>query len=155
MSKAMTRLYKPILQSLNLTYPQYVVMLYCESMKRYRGDVNLNKLSGVIIAMGAIVVYMVVKNNLTPKNLGVNNGKLSKMPNKPNAVSSQTDVKDKQFEAMEFKENLESSKEHIIKAIETYGNAKIIKNEKNYIYAVFTTGKMKYYDDVEYMWNDI
>ncbi|MBU3144236.1 MarR family winged helix-turn-helix transcriptional regulator [Clostridium sp. CF012] len=26
-SKAMTRLYKPILQSLNLTYPQYLVML--------------------------------------------------------------------------------------------------------------------------------
>jgi len=114
----------------------------------------LNKLNGVIIAMGAIVVYMVIKNNLTPKNLGVNNGKLSKMPNKPNAVSSQTDEKDKQIEAMEFKENLAGSKEHIIKAIEIYGNAKIIKNENNYIYAVFTTGKMKYHDDVEFYFDE-
>ena len=114
----------------------------------------MNKLSGVIIAMGVIVVYMVIKNNLTPKNLGVNNGKLAKMPNKPNAVSSQTDVIDKQIEAMEFKENLERSKEHIIKAIETYDNAKIVKNENNYIYAVFTTGKMKYHDDVEFYFDE-
>jgi uncharacterized protein (DUF1499 family) len=114
----------------------------------------LNKLSGVIIAMGVIVVYMVVKNNLTPKNLGVNNGKLSKMPNKPNAVSSQTNEKDKQIEAMEFKVNLAASKERIIKAIETYGNAKIITNENNYIYAVFTTGKMKYHDDVEFYFDE-
>jgi uncharacterized protein (DUF1499 family) len=111
-------------------------------------------LSGVFIAMGVLVVYMVVKNNLTPKNLGINNGKLSKMPNKPNAVSSQTEEKDKLIEAIEFKENLAGSKERIIKAIETYGNAKIIKNENNYIYAVFTTGKMKYHYDVEFYFDE-
>lgn len=114
----------------------------------------MNRVSGVIVAMGVIVIYMVVKNNLTPKNLGVNNGKLSKMPNKPNAVSSQTDDKDKKVEVLEFKENLEDSKEHVIMAIKTYGNAKIIKNENNYIYAVFTTGKMKYHADVEFYFDE-
>jgi uncharacterized protein (DUF1499 family) len=114
----------------------------------------MNRLRGVIAAMGVIVIYMVIKNNLTPKNLGVNNGKLVKMPNKPNAVSSQTDEKDKKVEALEFKGNLKDSKENIIKAIENYGDAKIIKNENDYIYAVFTTGKMKYHDDVEFYFDD-
>jgi uncharacterized protein (DUF1499 family) len=41
---------------------------------------------------------------------------------------------------------IKNSKEQIFKSIESYRNAKIIKNEKNYIYAVFTTEKMKYHD---------
>jgi uncharacterized protein (DUF1499 family) len=114
----------------------------------------VNRISGVIVAMGVIVVYMVAKNNLTPKSLGVNNGKLAKMPNKPNAVSSQTDEKDKKVEALEFRENLNTSKGKVISAIESYGDAKIIKNENNYIYAVFTTGKMKYHDDVEFYFDE-
>lgn len=111
-------------------------------------------LTGVIGVMGAIVIYMVVKNNLTPKNLGVTNGKLALMPNKPNAVSSQTEEKDKKIEALEFKENLMESKQQVIKAIDNYGNGKIIKNEKNYLYIVFTTGMMKYHDDVEFYFDE-
>ena len=111
-------------------------------------------LTGVIGLMGAIVIYMVVKNNLTPTNLGVTNGKLNKMPNKPNAVSSQTEEKDKKIDALEFKENLMNSKQQVIKAIDNYGNAKIIKNEINYLYVVFTTGIMKYHDDVEFYFDE-
>ena len=90
-------------------------------------------LSEIICAIGIIVIYMLVKNNLTPKHLGVSNGKLAQMPRRPNAVSSQTDEKDKKVEALEFKDNLEESKNQIIKAIESYSNVKKIKNEKNYI----------------------
>ncbi|MBZ9687198.1 DUF1499 domain-containing protein [Clostridium estertheticum] len=111
-------------------------------------------LTGVIGVMGAIVIYMVVKNNLTPNNLGVTNGKLAQMPNKPNAVSSQTEEKDKKVEPLEFKGNLNDSKQQMIKVIENYGNAKIVKNDTNYIYVVFTTGIMKYHDDVEFYFDE-
>ncbi|MGH4123952.1 MAG: DUF1499 domain-containing protein [Clostridium sp.] len=111
-------------------------------------------LSTVIGAMAVIVIYMLVKNNLTPKNLGVNKGKLAQMPNKPNAVSSETEEKDKKVEALVFKGNLKNSKDMIIKVIENYGNAKIIKKETNYIYAIFTTGIMKYHDDVEFYFDE-
>lgn len=111
-------------------------------------------LADVIGAMGAIVIYLVVKNNLTPSNLGINNGKLAQMPNKPNAVSSETEEKDKRIEALEFKGNLVDSKSQVIKAIESYGNAKIIKNETNYIYVVFTNGIIKYHDDVEFYFDE-
>jgi uncharacterized protein (DUF1499 family) len=114
----------------------------------------LRILSGVVGVMGVVVIYMLVKNNIVPKNIGVENGKLAKMPNKPNAVSSQTDEEDKKVEALEFKVNLEDSKEKLLKSIQDYGNAKIIKNEKNYIYVIFTTGKMKYHDDVEFYFDE-
>jgi len=111
-------------------------------------------LVGVLGAMGVIIIYMFVKNNLIPNNLGVNNGMLAKMPKTPNAVSSQTEEKDKSIEALEFRENLVNSKKRVIKAIESYGNAKIIKNETNYIYVIFTTGLMKYHDDVEFYFDE-
>ncbi|MGK0466635.1 DUF1499 domain-containing protein [Clostridium sp.] len=111
-------------------------------------------LSGVVGVMGVMVIYMLVKNNSMPENLGVNNGKLAKLSNKPNAVSSQTDEKDKRVDALKFKGNLENSKNEIYKAIENYGNAKTVINEKNYLYVIFTTGKMKYHDDVEFYFDE-
>jgi uncharacterized protein (DUF1499 family) len=114
----------------------------------------LKILSGVVGVIGVIAIYMVVKNNVVPKNIGVENGELTQMPNKPNAVSSQTDEEDKKVEALEFIVNLEDSKEKLLKSIQNYGNAKIIKNEKNYVYAIFTTGKMKYHDDVEFYFDE-
>lgn len=111
-------------------------------------------LNGVLGVMGAIVIYMLVKNNSMPENLGINNGRLAKLSKKPNAVSSQTDEKDKSVEALKFKGNLENSKNVIYKAIENYGNAKTVRNEKNYLYVIFTTGKMKYHDDVEFYFDE-
>lgn len=73
-------------------------------------------LSAVIGVMAVIVIYMLVKNNSTPKNLGVNNGKLAQMPSKPNAVSSETEEKDKKVEALDFKGSLKNSKDMVIKA---------------------------------------
>lgn len=77
-------------------------------------------LSGVVGVIGVIAIYMVVKNNVVPKNIGVENGELTKMPNKPNAVSSQTDEEDKKVEALEFIVNLEDSKERYNKLSEFY-----------------------------------
>jgi uncharacterized protein (DUF1499 family) len=114
----------------------------------------MKMLSGVVGVIGVIAIYMLVKNNSMPKNLGINNGRLAKLSNKPNAVSSQTDEKDKRVEALKFKGNLENSKNEIYKAIENYGNAKTVRNEKNYLYVIFTTGKMKYHDDVEFYFDE-
>ncbi len=119
-----------------------------------KGDVNMKILTGVLGVIGAIAIYMLIKNNLAPNNLGVSNGKLAKMPNKPNAVSSQTEEKEKKVEALDFKGNLKDSKNRVIKVIENYGNVKIIKNETNYMYVVFTTGIMKYHDDVEFYFDE-
>lgn len=101
-----------------------------------------------------IICFVFIKNNITPKNLGVKDGKLAKMPNSPNAISSQTNIKSKKVEALEFSGDLEATRTKIIKVINNYEGTNIIINEKNYIYAVFTTGGMKFKDDVEFYFDE-
>ncbi len=107
-----------------------------------------------LIMLILIIGFMFIKNNITPKNLGVRDGKLLKMPNSPNAVSSQTDIEDKKVEPLKFSGDLEETKAKIIDVINNYKGTKIIKNEKNYIHVVFTTGGMKFKDDVEFYFDE-
>jgi uncharacterized protein (DUF1499 family) len=108
--------------------------------------------------VGALVIVVlslgVIKNNKTPNGLGVNNGKLAEISKKPNNVSSQTNEKEKYVEPLNFIDDLAKSKAKIINILNEYPGAKIIKNENNYIYAVFTTGTMKYKDDVEFYFDE-
>lgn len=108
----------------------------------------------LLIVIAVIIIYMFIKNNTTPKNLGVINGKLSPMPNKPNAVSSQSSDSEKYVDPLDFKGNLEDSKKIITAIVNDYNGANIKKNDTNYIYAVFTTGKMKFHDDVEFYFDE-
>ena len=101
-----------------------------------------------------LIVFMFIKNNITPKNMGVRDGKLAKMPNSPNAVSSQTDIENKKVEPLKFSGDLEATRSKIIKIVNNYEGTDIIINEKNYIYAVFTTGGMKFKDDVEFYFDE-
>lgn len=101
-----------------------------------------------------LILFMFIKNNRTPNNIGVNNGRLAPMPNKPNAVSSQTEIMDKRVEPLKFIGDLENSRKLVIDIINTFKNIEIIKNEENYIYVIFSTEKMKYKDDVEFYFDD-
>lgn len=107
---------------------------------------------GILIIFG--IVSMIVNNNIKPKNLGVQEGKLAEMPNSPNAVSSQTREVDKRVEPLLFKGTLEESKKNIENIIKEFEGAKIITNEKNYIHVVFSTKIMKYKDDVEFFFDE-
>ncbi|MCT4593276.1 MAG: DUF1499 domain-containing protein [Anaeromicrobium sp.] len=106
------------------------------------------------IGLGAILVYTYVKNNNEPSNLGVHEGRLGKLPYAQKGVSTQTNNFQKQIEPMKFKGTLEKSKERIKKIINRYPNSKIIKEDKNYIHAVFESSKMKFKDDVEFYFNE-
>ena len=87
----------------------------------------------------------------TPE-LGVENGLFKPLSSKPNGVSTQAKDKDKDklVEPLPFNGDLESTKTLIIEVCKSYGEVKIIKEERNYIHIVFTTGKMKYNDDAEF-----
>jgi len=100
------------------------------------------------------VAFMFIKNNMTPRNLGVKDGKLYEMPNSPNAVSSQTDDEEKKVEPLSFRGDFEESKAKIVEIISTYKGTEIIKNEKNYIHVVFKTDGMGFKDDVEFYFDE-
>lgn len=107
-----------------------------------------------LIIVILLVVLMVGKNNIEPKDLGVKDGKLKNMPNSPNAVSSQTDIQEKKVEPLEFIGDVQDSKAKILGIINNYQGTKIIKNEKNYIHVIFITGGMKFKDDVEFYFDE-
>ena len=62
----------------------------------------------LIIAFAARLVF---QNMSTPTHLGYQTGQLAVMPDKPNAVSSQTDISEKQVAALAYKENAEQTKQ--------------------------------------------
>jgi len=111
-------------------------------------------LPAIILLILITVVYMVIANNIIPKNIGVKDGSLSKMPNSPNAVSSTTTDESKYVEPLKYLNDFKYSKEVIVKIINEYPRAEIITNDDKYIHAVFTTPTMKFNDDVEFYFDD-
>ena len=104
----------------------------------------------IIIALIVISLIAITIQNRKPQvELGLVNNKFHELSSKPNGVSTQTKQEDKRIEALEFKESLAASKDAIKKAFEAYGSIEIKEEQDNYIYAVATTGTMKYHDDIE------
>lgn len=101
-----------------------------------------------------LIGLMVFDNMKIPNNIGLVEGRLRDMPKKDNAVSSQTDIKEKFVEPLSFKEDLQNSKLIINNIIKNYEGSKIITDEQNYMHIVFTTGKMRYKDDVELLFDE-
>jgi uncharacterized protein (DUF1499 family) len=106
----------------------------------------------VIVLIVLMVGYMIFQNNKMP-SLGLDNGNLKPLGAKPNGVSSQVEG-EKSVDAIPFAGDLETSKKLIKKACEQYGSAKIEEEATNYLHLVFTTGKMKYKDDVEFYFDE-
>ena len=112
------------------------------------------KLKIILLILGLITCFMFIKNNMTPQNLGVNNGKLAEMPSSPNAVSSQAKTEEKKVSPLAYVENKSKSKLKIENIINEYKSAKIVTNDENYIHVVFTTSAMKFKDDVEFYFDE-
>lgn len=111
-----------------------------------------------ILVIAVIIVIlgtaMMLKNSKLPKNLGVDNGKLSELPNSPNGVSSQTSQADKLVDAIKYKASADLTREKIKESCIEFANAKLEEENESYMRFVFTTGKMKYNDDVEFFFDD-
>lgn len=100
-----------------------------------------------------VVLQMVIKNSITPSNIGITNGELAPLPKSPNCVSSFAIEKDKFVEPLPFVGDFETSKKQLLDAMKSYGEMEIITDEGSYVHVVFTTGKMKYHDDVELLFD--
>ncbi len=104
----------------------------------------------VTIALFAFFATTLFFQNQKPKiTPGLEDGKLREIPDKKNAVSTQTAYSDKLIEPFDFKNTLEESRESMKKALEAYGGIRIIEESENHIYAVAVTGTMRFRDDIE------
>ena len=100
-----------------------------------------------------VVVQMVVKNLIVPSNIGLVKGELAPLPKSPNCVSSYAIDKEKFVEPLPFVGDFETSKAKLLDAMKNYGEMKVISDDDIYVHIVFTTGKMKYHDDVELLFD--
>lgn len=104
----------------------------------------------IILALIVLMVLqMAIANNVTPKNLGVTDGKLAPMPKSPNAVSSQSDDPEKQVAPLPAAASAEQTKELLLKVLEEHG-ARVVEQGDSYIRALYVTAGMKFKDDVEF-----
>jgi len=108
---------------------------------------------GILAAMLIVVLVMVSKNMRTPE-LGVENGLFKPLSSKPNGVSTQAKDESKFVEPFPFSGNLEETKKLLKEVCQSYGDVKVIKEETDYMHIVFTTGTMKYNDDVEFYFDE-
>ncbi|MDQ0427282.1 pyruvate/2-oxoglutarate dehydrogenase complex dihydrolipoamide dehydrogenase (E3) component/uncharacterized protein (DUF1499 family) [Planomicrobium stackebrandtii] len=123
--------------------------------KAKAGELPAGKMAGygVAAAAGIGIANMAIKNNVKPK-LGVENGRLKKMPSTPNAVSSQSIPRDKYVPALPYNGSKSDAKKNLIGMLKGYEGVEIIQNDESYVYAVATSKKMKFKDDIEFYFND-
>lgn len=106
----------------------------------------------IIIGLAGIIFIQ----NQNPKiDLGLENGQLKEIPLNPNCVSTQTSQEEKLIEPLQLKDSLEKSKTAMKMALESYGGIEIVEEKDNYIYAVATTGGMKFHDDIEIYFDQV
>lgn len=103
----------------------------------------------IAVIIAAAFSYIYYQNRQVP-GLGVEKGKLKPLSNKPNCISSQTDLSEKLVDPLVFKENREKTMKAILESVAAYGGAEVILQEDDYLYVVFTTPMMKFHDDVEF-----
>ncbi len=107
----------------------------------------------VLVVLTVIILmsgFMVIKNMRTPADLGMKNGQFKPLSSKPNGVSSQAEDTTKFVKALSFIGDVETTKDHLLEACESFGKCTVMVNEEDYMHVVFTTGTMKYRDDVEF-----
>lgn len=112
-------------------------------------DIFLTVVAAILLLVIIAGIAIFIQNRKTHLVLGLENGKFREIPNKKNAVSTETSFLDKLITPMHFKENLEKTKSDLKKSLVAYGGIDLIKEDNNYIYAIATTPTMRFHDDIE------
>lgn len=109
------------------------------------------KIIGLLLVVIIIVFIsrLVYQNLSVPSHLGYKEGQLAPMPDKPNAVSSQTNIVEKRVDTLPYKSNSEETIKLVLSVLNSMGNNEVQVQESHYIYSVFTTATLHFHDDVE------
>lgn len=105
--------------------------------------------AGLSILIILFIARLVNQNITIPSYLGHESGHLAPMPNKPNAVSSQTTIEAKKVASLPYKGSGEETMNAVMNTLQQMGHNTLQLEEKNYIYTVFTSPLLHFNDDVE------
>jgi uncharacterized protein (DUF1499 family) len=85
-----------------------------------------------------------------PDNLGLRDGKLAPCPSTPNCVNSQSLDAQHRIEPLTYNSSPAEAMADLKSAIQAMQKTKILTENKNYLYAEFTSAIMGFVDDVEF-----
>ena len=90
-----------------------------------------------------------------PDNLGVKDGRLAPPKSTPNCVSSQADPADAEhyLAPIPFKGDAAAAMAAVRKAVEGMRDATVIRHDGGYLYAEYRTRRMRFVDDVEFLYD--
>ena len=107
-------------------------------------------LIGLFVFM-AMALVLFLQNSRMPADLGVRAGQLAPLPASPNAVSSQTDRKNRKVAPLPFVGDLQQTRQTLQQVIESYpGRVQLVSATDSYIHCVFSTAWLRFKDDVEF-----
>ena len=106
---------------------------------------------GLLLLIAAVFGFLLYRNQRVPGRVGVKDGRLSPVRGLHNAVSSQT-VDDRLLvEPWPFAGDREATRAALRAAVEAHGGGEILSDNPGYMHVVFTTDKMHFHDDVEFL----
>jgi uncharacterized protein (DUF1499 family) len=86
-----------------------------------------------------------------PPNLGIRDGKLSPCPDKPNCVSSQAADPSQFVEPLVFSAPASVAQVALLETLSEMEGATVMTAESFYVRAEFTSDRLKFVDDVEFL----
>ena len=85
-----------------------------------------------------------------PTNLGVSDGQLSKCPDSPNCVVSQTDDDAHYIQPLNYQSDRDSAYDSLVKVLSVVPNTEIVEQTDDYIRTQSTSKIMGFVDDAEF-----
>ena len=89
-----------------------------------------------------------------PDGLGVENGRLSSCPDKPNCVSTFASDQEHGMEPLTYDGGMGDAHQQISSIIKQMDGTTIIISQPDYLYAEFRTPRLNLIDDVEFLFDD-
>lgn len=109
-------------------------------------------LVGVVLLF--IVLGMIWAKAASQPELGVHDGKLLPLPNKPNGVATQSGNAEQRMEPIQYSENQETAHQKLLQIINQLPRTTLVKDEPNYIWVEFRSPLFGFPDDVEFLFED-
>jgi len=118
-------------------------------------DVNMNYIviSGVVLSLLVGGMWVYTPNNHLPDDLGIIDGHLQPLRDTPNGIASVTDQANKRVAAFPVIDSIAHSFDLIEQAARSYGEVRVQSRTTTYLHLVFTTPRMRFHDDVEWLAN--
>lgn len=113
------------------------------------GKIILGVVLGVVVISSTMMVF---SNKKMPSTIKMNNGKFPALKDSPNGVSSQVKG-EKAVDAIKVYGEPKEDLKTLIKACESVGSVEVVEATETFAHLIFTTGKIKFNDDVLISYN--